>query len=1135
MKLSIGKLHFVGHRPNSAPYDADGTPRNLTVPEKIKNILPIKWREKHAVELELEQWVRQAPRAERYGYRKVADRVKTMLASGSTIFSCNTEDSINITSLPPLPTTLTELNMDGGARTGDVRPVHELAKLSTTPDFSRYPALQKVRMEGFLFLSTAPDFSGCPALTTINIESCNRLDTAPNINGCSALKTFKMANCLFLTTLPDFASCSVLTDVDLSIGFFSSYRSRDEKLAVPDLSGNPALVSLDMRGRPLSSLPEHILALPRDCDVLLTSDNLPDAARHRLAASMSASHYAGPRIQFFDERGRPVSILPAAPRRALPPATATRRPDSTIPASRQHIAHQLPQQTRLVLQAWREQAGGDTEEAMQRFNQMMFGGGRTLNWSGLNLNSLPDCFGQLRFIEQLDVGDNALASLPVSIGQLANLTDLDAHNNALLSLPESLTQLQRLQRLNLEGNLLEELPRDLYRLAALRELRLCDNRIASADQRFSEMTALLELNLEGNPVRLIPADLDGLEPTTLVHAQNACVTEQDRAVMTEQHADNRPSPCLYLSSELDTLLHSKTTEQATDPIALREPQRRIQLLLEGASHLRSRMETDVQRIAFGNRQLTRKDCLLMALETALEHHRDLIPVISHRLVHDLPDDTDRFELFGSHLKRERITEWANKRNLPVQTIVDEVAANVGHQMRSSNSQNVHVPVVLAAGTRVLERLRQQVTTPLSYAQTRTDIAAHFQATGAADAALVGLDVVMSRTQQLVDFRTSPATALSLLWTYIKQTEEQPLRDNLLDAMQNRLSEITPRICAVGSIQRVIDIPNAVDFSLTGAISMTELGDEMRQLAAEVNEEFDLLYGTVPEPERAARELDVSPEKLTGNLARAPTEFAATKNLLARAIESGTGLYEFVSRLAHHSPEKSSSTPIIKTLLDSPEYRAGKIRLDHRYEIDSIDQSDAQEDRDQLRVQLTVRDRQTDAQRRIPLTQVGLKFSGRIMRSDAIQHADVLLDQHLAQCADSAYSGQLPIMVTTTGNGRNLLLRAYREIRQGIRDDVVRDVADLDATLARLAETSQQLRGNHAGFTDAQIAELKILLLKEFTPREIARQGRIDLEASVIKREMFKQKAHLELVLVRGLDANLVATESERIFPAGMVL
>lgn len=1140
MKLSIGKLNFVGHRPNSTIHDADGNLRNLTVPERMRDALPIKWREKHVVELELEEWIRQAPRTERFYCRQVADRIKQMLASGSTVFNLNSNQSVHTASLPPLPSTLTELTMDGGASSIELTPPHRHAKQSTPPDFSRYPALQKVRIDGFYFLATAPDFSACPALTSIEIESCNRLVTTPHVVGCSALKTFKMTSCFSLSTVTDFSSCTALTDVDLSIRGFSSFDLRPERLAVPDLSGNPALVSLDMRGRPLSRLPEHILTLPQDCDVLLTADNLPDATRHRLAASMNDSHYAGPQIQFFDKYERPIAILPAAPGLILPPATkagasGTRQPAKIIPASSQNMAHPILQQTRLVLQAWREQAGGQTEEAMQRLNHMMTCGSHTLNWAGLNLKCLPDCFRQLRFIEQLDVGDNALASLPASIGQLANLTHLDAHNNAISALPDSLTQLQRLQRLNLEANQLTELPHDLNRLRALRELRLCDNRIVSADQRFAGMTALLELNLERNPIRLIPADLDRLDPGTLVHAQNARVSQQDRAIMTGQHADGRPSPCLYLSSELETLLHSNSTGQATDPIALREPQRRMQLLLESASHLSSRMDSDVQHIELGNRKLTRKDCLLMALETALEHHHDLIPVISHRLVHDLPDDTERFELFGSHLKRERITEWANKMNLPVKAVVDEVAANVGRQMRSSNSQNVHVPVVLAAGARVLDRLREQVITPLSHAQTRADIAAHLQATGAPAGALLGLDQVMSRTQQLADFATSAATAMSLLWTYIKQMEAQSLRGNLLDAMQNQLGEITPSVCAVGTIQRVIHIPSGIDFSLTGPISMKELGDEMRQLAAAVNEEFDLLYGAVPEPDKTAPELDLSPTKLMSNLVQAPTEFAALKNLLARAIESGSGIYEFVSRLAHHSPEKSLSTPIIRRLLDSPEYCTGKIRLDHRYEIDSIDQSGAQEDRDHLRVQLTVRDRHTDAQIRIPLTQVGLKFSDRIMRSAAIERADALLDQHLAQCADFAHSGKLPILVTTTGNGRNLLLQAYRDIRQGIRDDAVRDGAELDATLARLKEISQQLRGKNSGFTDEQIAEMKTLLLQEFALRDIDRQGQIDVEASAIKRAMFKQKAHLELVLLRGLDANLVATETERIFPEGMVL
>lgn len=847
----------------------------------------------------------------------------------------------------------------------------------------------------------------------------------------------------------------------------------------------------------------------------------------------------------------------AAPMLPLPPAmdavaSASRHPAAAAPASHQDNSHQMHRQTRLVLQAWREQAQGETDEAMQRLNDLMERGGHALNWSGLKLTSLPDCFGQLRFIEQLDLGDNALTSLPDSVGKLTGLTHLDARKNALITLSACVTKLHGLKRLNLDGNQLEELPRDMQRLTALRELRLCNNRIVRADGHFSTMTALLELNLERNPIRMTHADLNGLGPTTLVHAQNAYLAPEDKALLIEGTANNRPLPCVYLSSELETLSHRDPADNTVDPISTREPGRRIQLLLEAASHLTSRLDTEMQQVTLGSRRLTRKDCLLMALETALEHHHDLIPVISYRLVHDLPDDTARFEAFGSHLERERIIEWSNRTNLPVKTVVNDDAANVGKQMRTLDGQNVHANVVLIAGTNTLERIRQRVPVPLSEAQTRAGIAAHLRATRAPAAALRGLEQVMNRTAMLNNFNASGASAMALMWTYITQTDEQPLRQNLLEAMQNRLSDINANICATGVIQRVIDIPNSVDFSVTAAISVEQLRDEMRQLAGAVNDEFDAMAGDVneafgaqsPTPTGPSQAMDLSPDALLEDLAPLPRDFAALERLMLKGLESGQGIVEFVSRRQQsHTGELKAIIAILRNL---PEFASGNLQFGNRYQVDSvtsINEADAPETNDHLLVQMTVRDTHTEAQKVVPLTQIGLKFTDRILRSKEIERADVLFEQHLDHIADPDRRGELPVMVSGGGTGRNLLLRAYRQIREGIRDDVVRGVADLDATLARLAEISVQVSGKSVAFSAEQIAEMKTPLLRELESRQAARQAArrrqqqdlLDAETSAIKREMFQQKTHLELVLLRGINADLVSTETERIFPAGMVL
>jgi hypothetical protein len=804
-----------------------------------------------------------------------------------------------------------------------------------------------------------------------------------------------------------------------------------------------------------------------------------------------------------------TAVRPARRDPTAPAAALTDRPIA-IPASPARSTGPITNvhpQTRLLLRAWRDiggDDGGDRAEAVRRLDAMTARDGRTLDWSGLGLTSLPECIGHFVAIRQLNIARNVLTVLP-----------------------DSITQLRKLQRLNLEGNQLTGLPAQLHRLGALRELRLCNNRLTNGGTDFSGMSGLLELHLARNALSLTPADLGNLGPTTLIHAQHNL---PDGA--GPSHAS--PQPTIYHASELDQAL----ADDAGDPLTLRAPDRAIQLLLEAASELTSSRNTGRQRIRVGNRNLTRKDCLLMALELALEHQRDLLPVISHHLLHEVSHDMARFEVLGSTLAREKILAWAQRRDLPVAVLVDETTVDVGNQMPRMDGQNVHAGVVVIAGVRALERIRKLVPTPLSQDRAQAQLVQYLSRTGTPATALRGLDLVMKRKQELDHFKASPADTMALLWTYISNTKEQPLRDNLLNAMQNRLSEITVDVCATGMVQRIIDIPSGIDFSLTGAISREQLRDELRRLAGTVNDEFENRQSKAPVQETSARPIDLSLNRLLGTMAVAPADDAATRQLLIKGIESRAGIYEFIPQRRPGHPANSTSKSVITTLMDALALPAGETSLGDRYQVTAIepcDDVDAAEKRDHLHVRMTVHDRQTNALHRIPMTQVGLKLTDRLLRSAEIERANVLLDQHLTQITDAGYRGQWPLLVTASGKGRNLLLRAYRELRHGIRDGVIRDAAEIDTALTLFADNSEQVRGKNNGFSDAQIAELRVPLLDALAARDNARQEQVDVENSGFKRAMFRQRAHLELVLLRGIDPDLVAAETEQVFPVGVVV
>ena len=65
------------------------------------------------------------------------------------------------------------------------------------------------------------------------------------------------------------------------------------------------------------------------------------------------------------------------------------------------------------------------------------------------LTTLPESFGQLRTLQNLDLHDNQLTTLQASFGHLQGLTELDIAGNRLPEMdPEILRQLESLRRLN---------------------------------------------------------------------------------------------------------------------------------------------------------------------------------------------------------------------------------------------------------------------------------------------------------------------------------------------------------------------------------------------------------------------------------------------------------------------------------------------------------------------------------------------------------------------------------------------------------------------------------------------------------------------------------------------------------------
>ncbi|MHA1729625.1 MAG: leucine-rich repeat domain-containing protein [Promethearchaeota archaeon] len=125
------------------------------------------------------------------------------------------------------------------------------------------------------------------------------------------------------------------------------------------------------------------------------------------------------------------------------------------------------------------------------------------------LNLLPEWFGNLTSLEELNLSWNKLSSLPESFGNLKSLRILHLYKNNLRTLPASFGSLHNLQNLYLSQNQLTHLPETIGNLKNLQELDLQNNKITSLPGSFGNLLLLQRLSLAQNKIKILP-ELDQL-------------------------------------------------------------------------------------------------------------------------------------------------------------------------------------------------------------------------------------------------------------------------------------------------------------------------------------------------------------------------------------------------------------------------------------------------------------------------------------------------------------------------------------------------------------------------------------------------------------------------------------------------
>ncbi len=127
------------------------------------------------------------------------------------------------------------------------------------------------------------------------------------------------------------------------------------------------------------------------------------------------------------------------------------------------------------------------------------------------LDSLPESFGEMKNLEELDLSNLSLKKLPRSFSNLKNLKTLNLGYNDFESFPIQLFELENLEVLNLKLSQLDSIPPGIGRLANLRTLILDDNKFNDFPFAVAELNNLEELSITSSNISTVPNEILNLK------------------------------------------------------------------------------------------------------------------------------------------------------------------------------------------------------------------------------------------------------------------------------------------------------------------------------------------------------------------------------------------------------------------------------------------------------------------------------------------------------------------------------------------------------------------------------------------------------------------------------------------------
>jgi len=122
------------------------------------------------------------------------------------------------------------------------------------------------------------------------------------------------------------------------------------------------------------------------------------------------------------------------------------------------------------------------------------------------LNSIPDAFGALMMLEQINMANNKIRHLPLSISELGKLEEFDLSSNYITSFSSTFClSLKKLTKLDLASNQIILLPQEISKLENVKKINLHHNKLRAIPLEFTELLDQLQfIDLSRNPFDMLP-------------------------------------------------------------------------------------------------------------------------------------------------------------------------------------------------------------------------------------------------------------------------------------------------------------------------------------------------------------------------------------------------------------------------------------------------------------------------------------------------------------------------------------------------------------------------------------------------------------------------------------------------------